>query len=138
MTAKEYLKQAKTLDMEINAKAEELHQLQLNASCVQSVAITERVINSHSNSSNKIVDKIVDLQNEINAEIDKLVDLKKEIKSKINRVKNPLYRTVLIDYYINNKSWEKIAEDNNYSRRYIFKLHGYALSEFRKEDTKRH
>lgn len=138
MTAKEYLKQAKTLDMEINAKVEELHQLKLKAACVQGVAITERVSSSRGNSSNKAIDRIVDLQNEINAEIDKLVSLKLEIRSKINHLKNPLHRVILIDYYINNKSWEKIAEDNNYSRRYIFKLHGYALNDFRKEDTKRH
>lgn len=136
MTAKEYLKQAKTLDMEINAKVEELHQLQLNASCVQSVAITERVMSSHDNSSNKIIDKIVNLQNEINAEIDKLVVLKEEIRSKINQLENAYHRTILTKHFINRQTIEDIAENMNYSRTNTYDMYKSALKAFSKKHFK--
>lgn len=134
MTAKEYLKQAKTLDMEINTKVEELHQLRLNASCVQSVAVTERVMSSHSNSSNKIIDKIVGLQNEINAEIDKLVDLKAEIRSKIANVYNPKLVSVLTHIYINCKSLEETAELMTKDYSTICVWHRQALQIFKREN----
>lgn len=135
MTAKEYLKQARTLDMEINAKVEELYQLRLKASCVQSVAMTERVQGSHSNSSNQIIDKIVDLQNEINKEIDNLVDLKEEIREKIKNVYNPVFVSVLIYRYINNFTLEQISEKMNKEYRTICRWHGEALQIFRKENS---
>ena len=101
MTAKEYLKQARKLNTAINTKVEELHQLKLKAACVHSVAMTERVMSSHDNNSNKTIDKIVDLQNEINAEVDKLVDLQAEIRAKIANVYNLTYISVLTNLYIN-------------------------------------
>lgn len=134
MTAKEYLKQAKTLDMEINAKVEELHQLKLKAACVQGVAITERVVSSHDNSSNKTIDKIVDLQNEINAEVDELVDLQAEIRAKIANVYNLTYISVLTNLYINCLTIEKTAEKMGSDRSTICRWHGQALQVFRKEN----
>lgn len=134
MTAKEYLKQAKTLDMEINAKVEELHQLKLKAACVQSVAITERVMSSHDNSSNKVIDKIVDLQNEINAEVDELVDLQVEIRSKIANTYNMTYISVLTNLYINCLTIEKTAEKMGSDRSTICRWHGQALQVFRREN----
>lgn len=132
LTAKEYLKQARTLDMEINCKQEELHQLRLKATCVQSVVISERVQSSHENASNQVIDKILDLQREINAEICKLVELKSEIRGKISAVDVTLFRVVLIDHYINGYTFEQIAEKLNYSWRQIMRIHGLALQDFRR------
>lgn len=132
MNAKEYLKQARTLDMEINCKQEELHQLRLKATCVQSVVISERVQSSHENSSNQVIDKILDLQREINAEICKLVDLKSEIREKIGKINPTMLRIVLTEYYLNLKTWATIAEKYGYTERNIHYLHGCALKEFNK------
>lgn len=135
MTAKEYLNQAKMLDIEINAKIEELHQLKIKAHCVQSVAISERVQGSNTNNSNKIIDKIVDLQNEINTEIDKLVDLKAEIREKIANVYNPKYISVLTHVYINYLTLEQTAEVMGKNCKTICRWHGQALQIFRKENN---
>lgn len=134
MTAKEYLNQARKLNTAINTKAEELHQLKLKAACVQSVAITERVMRSHDSSSNKVIDKIVDLQNEINAEVDKLVDLQAEIRSKIANTYNMTYISVLTNLYINCLTLEETAEKMNSDRRTVCRWHGQALQVFRKEN----
>ena len=135
LTAKEYLNQARTLDIEINTKLEELHQLKQKACCVQSVVISERVQSSNTNSSNKIIDKIVDLQNEINAEIDKLVDLKAEIRHKIENVYNPIYISVLTNIYVNCLTLEKTAEVMGKSCRTIKIWHKRALQIFKKENN---
>lgn len=134
MTAKKYLNQARKLNTAINTKVEELHQLQLKASCVQSVAITERVMSSRDNSGNKTIDKIVDLQNEINAEVAHLVDLQAEIRAKIANVYNLTYISVLTNLYINCLTIEKTAEKMGSDRSTICRWHGQALQVFRKEN----
>lgn len=134
MTAKEYLNQARKLNAAINTKAEELHQLELKAACVPSVAITERVISSHDNGSNKTIDKIVDLQNEINAEVGELVDLQAEIRSKIANTYNLTYISVLTNLYINCLTIEKTAEKMGSDRSTICRWHGQALQVFRREN----
>jgi DNA-directed RNA polymerase specialized sigma subunit len=134
VTAKKYLNQARKLNTAINTKVEELHQLQLKASCVQSVAITERVMSSRDNSGNKTIDKIVDLQNEINAEVAHLVDLQAEIRAKIANVYNLTYISVLTNLYINCLTIEKTAEKMGSDRSTICRWHGQALQVFRKEN----
>ncbi|MEF2919102.1 MAG: DUF1492 domain-containing protein [Acutalibacteraceae bacterium] len=132
MTAKEYLTQARMLDFEITCKQEEINQLYLKATCVQAVVISERVQSSHENSSNQIIDKILDLQREINSEICKLIELKTEIRKKISAVDVTLFRVLLTDYYINGYTFEQIAEKLNYSWRQIMRMHGLALQDFRR------
>lgn len=132
MTAKEYLNSVRLADRRINIKNEELYHLQLNIAQTSPQTTSERVQSSSANDFMKIVDKIVDLQNEINAEIDKLVDLKTDARNKINQLDDERFVIVLTDYYINCKTWEQVAEDNNYGIRHVFKLHGWALKEFEK------
>lgn len=130
MTAKEYLTQARMLDFEITCKQEELNQLHLKATCVKTVVISERVQSSHENSSNQIIDKIVDMQSEINAEICKLIELKTKIREEIKKVSSAMSRIILTEYYLNLKTWSNIAEKHGYTERNIHYLHGRALKEF--------
>lgn len=133
MTAKEYLSRARSADKRINAKNRELHGLRQNIAQLGAQSKSERVQRSSSGDSMKIVDKIIDLQNEINREIDNLVDLKKEIREKINQLTDERYITVLTDYYINCKTWEQVAISSNFDLRYVYKLHGRALQSFREK-----
>lgn len=135
MTAKQYLNQARLIDTAINCKLEELHKLKENAYSVQSVAMSERVMNSSCNNSNSVVDKIVDLEIEINAEIDKLVDLKTEIRNKIANTYNQTYISVLTHLYINCLTLEQTAEKMGKDYRTICRWHGQALQVFRKENN---
>lgn len=134
VTAKEYLNQARTLDLLINAKQSELYRLKLMATSVSSPSITEKAQSSGDNTAMRIIDKIVDLQNEINLEIDKLVDLKFEIREKIGNVYNQKFITLLTDKYINGFTFEQIAERMDTSYETIKGWHGEALQIFRKEN----
>ncbi len=133
MTAKEYLNQARSLDMLINAKQEELYRLKLNAASITSPTISDKVQSGKQNNSMRLVDKIVDLQEEINAEIDKLVDIKAEIRERIRYVYNRKFIALLTDKYINGYTLEQIAERMNLTPKTIYRWHGIALQIFRKE-----
>ena len=134
MTAKQYLNQAKTLEYAIKSKQEELHSLTQKSRYLQSVALTERIQSSHINSSNVIIDRIIDMQSEINSEIAQLIDLKAEIRQKIALVYNPVYIAVLTDKYLNFFTLEQIAERMYKSYPTIRMWHGQALQVFRKEN----
>lgn len=134
MTAKEYLNQAKSLDMLINAKQSELYKLKLMATSISSPQISDKVQSGGENSAMHIVDKIIDLQNIINEEIDKLVDLKVEIRNKIENVYNLDFITLLTDRYINGFTLEQIAERMDVSYVTICNWHGEALTIFRNEN----
>jgi DNA-directed RNA polymerase specialized sigma subunit len=135
VTAKEYLNQARVLDMLINAKQSELYSLKLMATSISSPVISEKVQSGGENNTMRIIDKIVDLQNEINLEIDKLVTLKSEIREKIGNVYNQKFITLLTDKYINGFTLEQIAERMDISYTTICKLHEEALEIFRYENN---
>lgn len=134
MTAKQYLNQAKTLEYAIKSKQEELYYLTEKSRYIQNTALSERIQSSHNNNSNAIIDKIVDMENEINAEIEHLLDLKAEIRQRIALVYNPVYIAVLTDKYLNFFTLEQIAERMDKSYPTIRMWHGQALQVFRKEN----
>ena len=86
MTAKEYLRSIKYLDNAINAKQAELDRLRHDAESIKGISYDRDKILCSPTDSMKIVDKIIELSNEINHEIDKLVDLKSDAHSKIEKV----------------------------------------------------
>lgn len=132
-SAKEYLNSVRLADRRIKIKIEELHQLQLNVDQIIPQTTGERVQSSNKGNFTKTVDKIVDLQNKINSEIDSLLELKSEVRNKINQLSDERFIVVLTDYYINCKTWEQVAKDNNYTDRHVYRLHGLALQNFRKK-----
>ena len=129
MTAKEYLRQLKTLDNMINAKLLEKERMRALATKGTS-NLEERVQDSGSGGIENTIIKITELERQINADIDKLVDLKTEASQLIDSIEDSNYKTVLSMYYVSNVTFEQMAEYMNYSVAGIFKIHGYALREF--------
>ena len=128
MNAKEYLMQAKFLDMRINSKIQQVEALNDLATSASSVLTgMPRNPNTATSKMADAVCKIVDLQAEINRDIDELVDLKKEISSTIKAVPSPELQTLLEKRYLCFQSWEVIAVDMGYSMHHLYKLHNQAL-----------
>lgn len=77
------------------------------------------------------IDMITMLQEDVNRDIDRLIDLRKQIDAAIAAIPDQRKRQVLRHRYIDQMQWNKIAEVMNYDIgcRYVYKLHGYALSE---------
>lgn len=72
-------------------------------------------------------DRLVELDDKINRHIDKLIGTKQEVMTAIMQVKDRRYRTILLDRYLRNNTWEQIAVDAGYNIRHIWRLHGEAL-----------
>ena len=133
MTAKEYLRQYRTLDGKINAKCQHLEELEAKALYVSPSTenVGSRNCLPHSRVE-EITDNIMQLQNEINDKIDMLVNLEREIRHAIDKLADDKLREVLEYHYINGMTLEQTAVKMNYSYPHVCRLHGYALMEIEK------
>ncbi|MFV0503737.1 MAG: DUF1492 domain-containing protein [Lachnospirales bacterium] len=130
MTAKEYLGQARFLDMRINSKIQQVASLnELATMCTTTLSDMPKNPNRGDSRMADSVIKIIDLQDEINSDINKLVELKREIMGVIKAVPNMEYQTLLEKRYLCFITWEQIAVDMNYSMQYTFRIHERALKE---------
>ena len=128
MTAKEYMEQARYLDMQINSKIEQVRNLNELATKVTTVySDIPHNLNRNTSPMEETVLKIIDLESEINKDIDALVNLKREIQAVINNVEDEKHRILLEMRYVNQMSWEEIAVQLGYNLRYTHKIHGLAL-----------
>lgn len=127
MTTKEWLRRARALDKEINQlliAKQEAYEKALGGAVDTS---EERVQSSSGNGTENKLINLVEYDFLLNKRIDELVNCKAEILKAINCVDNTLYRTLLIAYYVNCKTWEEVAKELNYDLRWVYRLHGRAL-----------
>ncbi len=129
MTAKEYLSQARKLNVLISSKIDFVEKLKLLAFNVSSCKENSKHTNKDQGSI-RCVEKIDEMQIEINADIDKYIDICTKIRSYVEQIKSRTEQIILTERYLNNKSWEEIAELLHYSKQHIFRLHGKALNDF--------
>ena len=132
MTAKEYLGQAYRLDQKISSDIAEAARLREMAASVASPCLEEHYNPNRPTEATfvRYLNRVWELEQRINTDIDKLVDLKEYIRIAIDQVKNPDEQLVLRYRYIHNWKWERIASEMHYSVRWIYKLHGKALTSF--------
>lgn len=77
-------------------------------------------------------DRLVELESLVDAKIDEQISMKAEILSTIMQLHDRRQRLVLMEYYVEMKTWEQVAVDLNYSYMHITRIHGYALKEMQK------
>lgn len=133
MTAKEYLRQAYRLNELIDSRITELERLRDYSTRLTSCGFEgERVSRSRNTEAPfaRIIEKIVDLEKVINRDIDRYVDLKTEMNTAIDRVSNVDERLLLRYRYLNNYSWDDIAQLLNVSGRTVHRIHSSALYNF--------
>lgn len=127
MTVKEWLKNGRNLNFEIRA-LKEARSRALTAAVGGAVDCgAERVQKSSGNSTERLFVSYSQYSAELEQRISELEDYQNEMLKLINNIPSSTYRTLLIEYYINCKSWEDVAECMNYSMRAIQKKHGLAL-----------
>ena len=126
MTAKEYLSRYHLINIRINQKIDQQRQLRELATNISP--------SSGGGHSSGVSDKvgIATLEQEINAEIDELIRVKAEIEHTISAVADERLKLILIARYINCNRWEQIAVMQNIELRWLYRLHGRALSEVSK------
>lgn len=129
LTAKEYLQQAFRIDQRINGKLEMVSRLRESATKVTTnISDMPRASSPNLQTMEETVAKMVDLEAEINRDVDALVDLKREIIDTIGELDRPEYQMILESRYLCYKSWEEIALNMNVQLRWVYRLHGRALS----------
>ena len=74
-------------------------------------------------------DRLVELESLVDAKIDEQIAMKSEILQTIMKLSDRRQRLVLMEYYVEMKTWEQVAVDLNYSYMHITRIHGYALKE---------
>ena len=128
MTAKEFLGQAYRLDQRINSKLQQIDSLR---------GLTQKVTQSYDNevvsrtrnvsSLEDAIIRLMEAEEQLNIQIDKLVDTKIEIGKLIDMVHNESYRLLLEKRYLCFLSWDQIAAEMHYSRRWVLNKHERAL-----------
>lgn len=133
MTTKQYLNQIHRIDQIINNKLSEIYQLK-NMVCSISVSTDSDRVQTSSDKDRlgNAIAKIVDLENEVNECIDEFAEKRRKIISQIDSIESQMQYQVLFSRYIERKTFEKIADDNDYSVRQILRIHGEALAQFEK------
>jgi len=128
MTAKEYLKQAFHIDRRINDKLEQISSLRDLATKATSIINDMPGSATHDpHSMQEVIAKIIDDEAAVSQLIDRLVDLKRDIRHTIEQVPDENEKMLLEQRYLSFKSWERLAEDMNFSLRWVHIMHGRAL-----------
>lgn len=133
MTAKQYLSQAKRLDMRINTKLEQIQTLtDLATNCTS-------VINDMPRHSSDVVSRTEDsiinlmsLQDEVKSEVNELVNMKRDIMCVVKQVADVEQQILLEKRYLCFSAWELISVDMGYSIQYTYRIHERALKEISK------
>ena len=129
MTAKEYLSQARTLDMRIKSKLQQIESLnELATSCTITYSDMPRNPNRGGSKVERAVLKIIELQESLKKDVEDLVELKEQIMATIQSVADVELQTLLEKRYLCFLSWEKIAVEMHYSIQHIYRMHDTALS----------
>ena len=100
MTAKEYLSQARTLDMRIKSKLQQIESLnELATSCTVVYSDMPRNPNRGGSKVERAVLKIIEVEESLKHDVEDLVELKKEIMATIQAVRmlncKPCWRSVI-------------------------------------------
>lgn len=123
MTAKAWLSRGRTIDRELRAlnEAREAMIAQMTKATRTQGEVVQTSKDPHR------FDKLGELAERIEQRTRELDSVKAEIFTVINAVPDGLCRCVLLERYINCKSFERCAVDLNVSIRNVWRLHGRAL-----------
>lgn len=135
MTTKEYLSQIFLLSMKVKTKRQQAAELRDNITGVCGIDYSGiKVQTSPKARMQETIDRLVGLEEEIARDILEMELKKEKVIGQINQMKNPAHIQILKLRYIDFLKWEEISEIMGYSTRQVYRLHGKALREFRKEN----
>ena len=131
MTTVEYLEQIGKLNSKINNKLVEIEQARIMACSISAINYDERVQTSPDfDKIGKVLSKIENMEIKLNKLIDVYVDTKNYIIGQIESLDDVRLSMVLFGRYVKKDTYEKIAEDINYSVRQTKRLHDKAILAF--------
>ena len=135
MTAKDYLKDIRKLDLEIQTLQEQISLLRKNAEGLRAMELSDMPKGGRGKDLSDYVAEIADLQMVCVQHVSELIMKKQEAIERIMSIDGSELRNVLLLRYIQCKEWDEIADKLQYNLRTIFRLHGEALKEFGEVDS---
>lgn len=129
MTAKQYLNRVRRIDKEISAL---LRLVQNTRESILNITQNYDSDGAQSTKDPHNYDRLVMLESLVDEKIDEQIDIKAEILKTIMQLEDRRHRLVLMEYYVEMKTWEQVAVDLNYSYMHTTRIHGYALKEVQK------
>jgi DNA-directed RNA polymerase specialized sigma subunit len=85
-----------------------------------------RVSGSKRSDLSDTVIKLEKYQDRVNNEWDKLIDLRAQAAALLQELPDKL-RAIMIERYINHKSWDQVAAVHHYGWRHVLKLNNHAI-----------
>lgn len=131
MKSKEFLRQIRKSAGLIESLKAQYEQLQLDAMFKSSGNDSPKV--SSSGSGDRMAEKAikaVELKDTVVQMMNDATAKKLEALETIKLMSDIRQQELLIDYYVNNLSWQEVADKMGYDVRWIYVLHGKALQEF--------
>lgn len=137
MTAKEFLRRARSVDRRVDETEERIERLRarLEAGRMSSVTGMPR---GGSSDWTETADRLIELERRYNERVREMVRLKLAAQDAIDQVEDARMRELLELRYIDGMTWEAVAERMGYSTRQVTRLHGYALRMVRVPEEAEH
>ena len=130
MRAKEFLSRAWCIELQVQAKQQQIESLRSMASLVRTCMGNTPVNHTRNvTSMQDTVARILEEEEELNRRIDALVAVKVEVGLVIDRVEDAILRLILEKRYLLFQSWDRIAEDFGRTERWAQFNHAKALHE---------
>lgn len=126
MTAKEFLRQARTIDRRIDEATERVERLRARLEAGRMSSLTG-MPRGGAKDWTETADRLIELEKRVNARTRELVRWKLMAMDAIDRVDEARLREVLELYYIDGYSWEQVARRMQLDVRWVYRLHGKAL-----------
>ena len=134
MAAKEYLQQIYHIDQKIKRLQKQRDNIRADLYSIGSPSgrmDLDKVQSSLSGDKElKLIAKVDELERGIIYELDALIDAKTRITRQIEALEDERYKTLLFERYVLLNRWEQIAVNMNYRIKWIYDLHGAALTAF--------
>ena len=124
MSVKDYLKQYKAIDREIDRLLEEQQHWKDLA-----LRVTPGYDGSSGSETGRItaVERVTEWEQRIDQKVHQLVELREEMEGMISAVEDGTQKEILLRRYINGQRWESIADEMHLEYRWVIRLHGRAL-----------
>ena len=133
MTAKQYLGQVERLNKMISNKLSEIYQVKSMALNISVLNEADKVQTSGSKDRiGDMVSQMVYLEKEAQEYVRIYTDFRRTVIKQIDLMPKENHYKVLFARYIENKTFDVIADELGYSWRQIIRIHGAALAEFEK------
>lgn len=130
MTAKEFLRRARSVDRRVDEAQERVQRLRARLESGRMSAVTG-MPRGGSADWTETADRLIELEQVVNQRTRELVRWKLAAIDAIRSVEEPREAELLELYYIDALTWEQVAQRMALDLRWVYRLHGRALTKVR-------